>query len=198
MKHWPIWLGLAVGFVAIAIGLLTGGAGQEGWQLAARYTARASFPLFIATFSASAVVRLYPADWAKALLRNRRDWGLGFAAAFALHLVALSVNNALQDNFPPAGPTDPGFIAYTLLLAMALTSTDAARRHLGRWWKVLHTAGMWLFWMIFAVQPYFEAILRLEWPDRNPLGDPYTMTCLAAAGMRLLAWYKGWRKRRAA
>lgn len=194
-KTWPILLGLVVGLVAMVAGLLTGTDTLEQWQLAARWTARVSFPLFLLPFVASALVRLYPARWSKALLRDRRWWGLGFAAAFGLHLVCLLVNQWLRDNFPPTGPGDPGFYLYLLLLAMVLTSTDGARKRMGSLWKLLHRTGMWGFWVVFAVSPYL-AVIHGQWPEQSPLEDPYFIVGIAAALLKLAAWWKGRAKRR--
>lgn len=194
-KTWPLLLGLLVGTAAMVAGLLAGTDTLDQWQLAARWTARASFPLFLVPFTASALVRLYPARWTKALLRDRRWWGLGFAAAFALHLVCLLVNQTLRDNFPPTGPTDPGFYLYLLLLAMVLTSTDLARKRMGRWWKVLHRIGMWGFWVVFVISPYL-AVIHGERPEQSPLEDPYFVTGMAAALLKLVASLKARAKRR--
>jgi uncharacterized membrane protein HdeD (DUF308 family) len=59
LKYWPTWLGLITGIAAVAVGLLVGSDLQESWQLAARYTARASYPFFLITFVASSVLRLH-------------------------------------------------------------------------------------------------------------------------------------------
>ncbi|WAT18259.1 hypothetical protein OZN62_01405 [Aurantiacibacter sp. MUD11] len=83
-----------------------------------------------------------------------------------------------------------------MLLAMVLTSTDSARKRLGRWWKLLHRIGMWAFWTIFSVSPYLGAIHTMEWPDANPLLDPYFVVGVAAALLKLAAWQKARAKRR--
>ncbi|WP_353369357.1 hypothetical protein [Aliiglaciecola sp. NS0011-25] len=88
-KVWALWLGLFAGVAAVAAGLLVGAGLQESWQLAARYTARASYPLFLITFIASSLPRLHRAPWTMALFRDRRWWGLGFASCFFVHLLAL-------------------------------------------------------------------------------------------------------------
>ena len=182
---WPTWLGLLAGLAALATGLLVGSDLQEGWQLAARYTARASFPFFIVTFVASSILRLYRRPWTKALLRDRRWWGLGFASCFFVHLVALLTYNWLMDRFPPAGLLDRGVWAYAVLLAMVLTSTDGARRRLGRWWTVLHRVGMWGFFFIFVLSPYADALLALKMPDSNPLTDAYLLAGVAAVALKI-------------
>jgi methionine sulfoxide reductase heme-binding subunit len=192
---WPTWLGFLTGLAALALGLLTGADLQESWQLAARYTARASFPFFIITFAASSLQQLYRRPWTRTLLRNRRWWGLGFAACFVTHLVALLTYNWLKGSFPPVGPLDPGVWVYAVLLGMVLTSTDAARRRLGRWWKVLHRTGMWGLFFIFVLSPYVFALLDGKLPDFEPLNEPYTIPGFAALGLKIVAWWQRRTKR---
>ena len=177
-KRWPLWLGLAVGASVLLAGLVSASSADESWRLAARWTGRASFPLFTVTFVASSLARLYPRSWTRALLRDRRWWGLGFAACFAIHLLALSVYNWRIGDFPPVGLVDPGVFAYALLLAMVLTSNGAAQRRLGRGWKWLHTAGMWTFLLIFGR------------PGSDPVAMIYTATALLAVSLRIAAAWK--------
>jgi DMSO/TMAO reductase YedYZ heme-binding membrane subunit len=187
LKYWPTWLGFISGIAALAVGLLIGSDLQEGWQLATRYTARASYPFFIITFVASSVLRLHRRPWTIALLRNRRWWGLGFASCFFVHLVALLTYNWLRDRFPPVGLFDQGVLVYTILLAMVLASTNSARRRMGRWWTVLHRVGMWGFFFVFVVSPYVSALAAMEMPSFNPLTDPYTLAGVVALAVRLAA-----------
>lgn len=194
-RVWPTWLGFLAGLVAVAAGLFVGSDLQEGWQLAARYTARASYPFFIVTFVASSLMRLYRRPWTIALLRDRRWWGLGFAGCFFVHLVALLTYNWLIGNFPPAGLLDRGVWAYIVLLAMVLTSTDGARRRMGRWWTLLHRVGMWGFFFIFVLSPYADALLTQKTPEFNPLTDPYTLAGVAALVLKIAAWWQGRMKR---
>lgn len=191
-----MWLGLFAGLAAIGAGLLAGADLQARWQLATRYTAQVSYPLFLLTFVASSLVRLFPNGWTLALMRNRRWWGLSFAACFFLHLVALLTYNWLRDRFPPAGFLDRGVWAYAVLLAMVLTSTDAARRRFGRWWKILHSVGMWGFFFIFVLAFYVDALMAQKVPEFTPLAEPYTLPGLAALALKLAAWVQGRRQRR--
>jgi DMSO/TMAO reductase YedYZ heme-binding membrane subunit len=136
------------------------------------------------------MLRLYRRPWTKALLRDRRWWGLGFASCFFLHLLALLTYNWLRDRFPPADFLDPGVWAYAVLLAMVLTSTDGARRRLGRWWTVLHRVGMWGLFFIFVLSPYLDALLALKMPDSNPLTDVYLLAGVAAVALKIAAWWQ--------
>lgn len=195
-RHWPLWLGLFAGLAALGSGMIAGTDLQERWQLATRYTAQIAYPLFLVTFVASSLVRLFPSRWTLALMRNRRWWGLGFAACFFFHLLALLVYNWLRDQFPPADFLDRGVWAYAVLLAMVMTSTDAARRHLGRWWKALHSVGMWGFCFIFVLAFYVDALMSLKMPEFTPLAEPCTLPGLAALALKLAAWMKTRRQRR--
>jgi methionine sulfoxide reductase heme-binding subunit len=198
LKIWPTWLGLLAGVVALAAGLLAGPDLQKGWQLAARYTARVSFPFFLVAFVASSILRLHRRPWTIALLRDRRWWGLGFASCFFVHLVALLTYNWLIDNFPPAGLLDRGVWAYAVLLAMVLTSTNRTRRRMGHWWVALHRIGMWGFFFIFVLSPYADALLALKMPDFNPPTDPYTLAGVAFLAVRIAAWWRSRAKPRIA
>lgn len=178
LKRWPIGLGIITGLVALFAGLIAGDAPDEKWQLAARWTGRASFPLFIITFVASSLATLFPKPWTRRLLQRRRWWGLGFAACFFIHLFALCVYNWRIDNFPPTSLLSPGVLAYTLLLAMVLTSNATSQRVLGHRWKWLHRSGMWVFLLIFGR------------PGTSLVAIVYMLVSLAALSLRLAAWWK--------
>lgn len=182
-KRWPTWFGFAVGLTALSLGIASGSSLDEGWELAARWTGRASFPLFVVTFVASSLATLFPRPWTRTLLRERRWWGLGFAACFAVHLVALSVFNWRMGRFPPVDSVNAGVLAYALLLAMVLTSNGAAQRRLGRGWTWLHRTGMWVFLVIFGL------------PGEGPADMAYTLVSLSAAGLRVAAWWQRRRRR---
>ena len=69
--RWPLLAGVILGFGALALGFAVGGDTIERWHLAARWTARAGFPLLIAAYVARPLVQLGPSDFAKALLARR-------------------------------------------------------------------------------------------------------------------------------
>ena len=177
-RYWPVGLGLFLGLSALVLGIVSGSNLDEGWQFAARWTARISFPLFMLTFVASSLAILYPSKTTKKLLRNRRYWGLRFAACFVIHLVALLVFNWRIGEFPPAGLLDPGVIAYTILLAMVLTSNAKAQKSMGRAWTWLHRTGMWGFLVIFGR------------PGDDAIAITYMVIALSGAGLRIAAWLK--------
>lgn len=158
-------LGAAAALAAVAMALLLH-AGAEEWMFAARWTARVSVLLFAIVFASAGLARL-AGGGAHLLVRQRRGLGLAFAAAHFVHLAALSTWFAVSGQRPPIVTIVGGGLAYLLIAAMALTSTDAAQRRLGRWWKRLHLTGIWYVWLIFF-QSYLGRVL--EGGDRVPQG----------------------------
>lgn len=155
-RLWQLTLPLCAA-VALVAGLLVSvtlaGAADalEGWQLAARFTARLAFLVFLPVYIASAWHRLAPGAASRWLMRNRRSLGLAFATAHTVHLVALTVFNRMAGQVPDPSALVVGGGAYVMLLAMALTSNDAAVRRLGpRRWKRLHAVGIHWLWFVFA------------------------------------------------
>jgi sulfoxide reductase heme-binding subunit YedZ len=154
--------GLLIGGTAalLAIGMasagITYGFSEEAVRSVIRSTAQIAVVLFVLAFSASSLQTLLRAGWTKWLLRNRRWLGLSFALAHFVHLFAIG---ALWFWFPEPFVADLevttlifGGIAYVFLLALALTSTDAAQQKLGgRNWRMLHTVGSYYIWLIFAL-----------------------------------------------
>lgn len=188
--RWPMLLGLLAGLAAVALGLASGAGPVDGWERAARWTARAGLPLFLLTYAASSLARLWPHDWTRRLLRQRRWWGLGFAACHFVHLAALVMALQLNGEDRPLGALLAGALAYGVLALMALTSNNAAMRALGRNWQRLHRFGIHYLWLIYAL----AYAVRVVDPATQLEGIAGTGLCLAALALRLAAWQ---RRRRA-
>lgn len=182
-RYVPLFLAVLVSTGAVALAFLLGNDLVDQTHLAARWTARVGFPIFILTYSASALVRLWPSVATKSLLRHRRQWGLGFALAHTVHLVALTGFLIISGEPPQLATVVGGGGAYLLLYAMALTSSDAAMRSLGVWWKRLHRAGIHWLWFVFT----FSYFGRLFDPGRIAQGLILFPVCIAALGLRLWA-----------
>lgn len=186
----PLWV-ILVAIVTAVIGFTS--YALAGWNLdaaldAARWTARFSFAWFLLAWTASSVATLWPGGWRRTLLRRRRALGLSFAAAHFVHagffLTAIFEFGVTR----PLALFLGGGTAYSFILAMALTSNDAAVRWLGaRRWRLLHTLGGWVVMAVF-VKSYF---LRI--PEAPAVGIPGSLLILSAFALR----YAAWRKRRA-
>ena len=187
MQHrWPMWFGLFAGLAAVATGFALGEGLQDQWQHAARYTARVGFPLLILAYIARPLHQLSPSGFSKAALARRRWIGLGFAIAHTIHLGALITALRLAGQAPEPVTIIGGGFAYVLLYAMAFTSTAAAQRRLGKWWKRLHRFGIHYLWLIFA-QSYLGRVFD---PERMWVGVIFGSIAFAAAGLRFAAWLK--------
>ena len=162
-----------------------GGWNAEGAGAAARYTARFSFPVFVAAWSASALATLWPGGWRSVMLRRRRAIGLSFAAAHFVHLAALLVVLFVFAAQPSAKTIYGGGATYVLIAAMALTSNDWSVRKLGpRNWKMLHTIGGLAIAIVFTVS-YLGRLDEKAW-----LAIPALTLLGSAALVKLLAWMK--------
>ena len=141
--------GLLIGGAAAAAPLAAHGFSPDGWQLAARYTARASFFLFVTVYLIAPLSQVFPA--LGLLKRERRGLGLAFAGAHYVHLMALIAFFLASGQTPAFLTVALGGFAYVLIGLMALTSNDAAVRTLGPAnWRRLHTFGLHYVWFIFA------------------------------------------------
>lgn len=179
----PLLLGLAAGLLAVAAGLLAGADAAERAGLAARWTARAGLPLFLVAFLASALVRHWPGSVTRALLRRRRQWGLGFALAHTVHLVALGVNVIVYAPGRTWQSLIGGGLAYVMIYLMALTSTDGWQRRLGRWWRRLHLSGIYYIWFIFTAS-YAGRAFGAD-PDKRSAGLLLGAVMIGALATRL-------------
>jgi DMSO/TMAO reductase YedYZ heme-binding membrane subunit len=176
-------LGLIAGFAAIYLGLTTGTGAADAWGRAARWTARIGLPIFLLTYVASALGRLWPGNLTRTIWRDRRWWGLGFAACHTVHLYALIRALEASGEVRSLSSLIPGGLAYVLIFAMALTSNDAAMRALGRNWKRLHRFGIHYVWLIFTLA-YAGRLLESKTRPEAIYG---VTLCLAALGLRIAA-----------
>lgn len=186
----PLLLGLAAGLIAVAAGWLAGGDAAERAGLAARWTARAGLPLFLVAFLASTLVHRWPSPISRALLRRRRQWGLGFALAHTIHLVALGINVIVYAPGRTWQSLIGGGLAYVIIYLMALTSTDGWQRRLGLWWRRLHLFGIHYIWFIFTAS-YAGRAFGAD-PDKRAVGILFGSIMVAALALRL------WPRRRVA
>jgi DMSO/TMAO reductase YedYZ heme-binding membrane subunit len=136
--------------IAVLIGHSLGDTPLEEWRLAARYTARFSFPIFVLAFVASSWNRLAPSPASRFVMRRRRALGLAFATAHTIHLGALVTYNVLAGTTPGLAALVGGGGAYALMFAMVITSNDASVRRLGHNWVRLHKVGIYWLWFVFT------------------------------------------------
>jgi methionine sulfoxide reductase heme-binding subunit len=127
----------------------------QALQYTIRATARTSFLIFLAVFTASSLLKLWPSTFTKALTRERRFLGLSFAWSQFLHAVVLAVYIITAPEAFWTGRTAatnvPGSIGYLMIVLLTVTSFAAPARLISRKnWKVLHRTGVWIIAFIFA------------------------------------------------
>jgi methionine sulfoxide reductase heme-binding subunit len=153
LKGW--WLLGMTAIVSIAMLGLIGA--MEGWtepgvRMAIRATARVSCLLFLMAFVAAPLYRLWRTDFTQWLLQNRRFLGLSMAVSHGFHGLTIGALHVVtQGKHPQILPL--AVLGYIFLVAMAVTSFPLTARAIGRRaWRILHTAGMYYFWLAFMME----------------------------------------------
>jgi hypothetical protein len=167
----------------IEVELALGGRGEVGWRGAVRATAAVSVALFLVTYLASSLRRLYPAASTAWLLRNRRYLGVSFAVAHFAHFGAIVVMSRIMGASPPLHLVVLGGIGDLLLIAMVFTSFDRTAAWLGEQrWDWLHRLGLHYVWVIFAFTYGGAAVV-----GGRLFPIVAIVALLAALGLRILA-----------
>lgn len=184
------------GLTALAIAVYCGswimlyGFEEESIRSLIRATARSSFCLFMLAFSASSLQDLFRAKWSAWLLRNRRYIGVSFAVSHFYHL-AFIISLVVLYPYPFLDQLNwiiqiVNVIAYLYIIAMTVTSFDSTRRKLGpRRWRILHTSGSYLVFLIF-VASYIPRAMTQDFYI------PFVVVLVIVAGLRLARRYKAW------
>lgn len=175
-------IGGAGALAAITLAILVHGSGTEGWSAATRWTARWALIPFALVFASRGLLPR-ARGWFRELLRNRRGLGLAFALAHVIHAACFVTYFAVSGERPALITLLGGGLAYVFILAMALTSTNAAQRAMGAWWKHLHRWGLWYVFLIFA-QSYAGRLARMG--EHAPEGAFGVAVLALALALRLL------------
>ena len=194
LNGWSLfYLVAALTFASIGIGLvITGIFTPEATVSMIRLSVQlASLWIFLA-FVARPLVQLYPGSFSKWLLRNRRYFGLSFAAGFAWQAVFIAVLLALYADYywqvlHNTADLVLRMLSYLLLLALTITSFYPVRRAMRpRSWRVLHLVGVWYFWAAIWVS-YAGGLLN---GDTRIIAIVYVIAGLIVLTVRLAAYLK--------
>lgn len=156
MTRWKLFGVLIVSVLLVAIiAFVLAPDWVSSMQYVVRATARTSFVLFLAAFTAAPLVKLLPSAPTRALVRERRYIGLSFAASHLLHALALIIYIRTAPAAFWVGRTAatnvPGSIGYVMILLLTVTSFAVPARLTGpENWKRLHRVGVWILAIIFA------------------------------------------------
>ena len=182
LQEWRIVVvsALTVGAIVSVIWLFHG-INEQGMRMAIRVTARTSTLLFLGAFVASSLHKLWSSPISVWLLKNRRYLGISMAVSHIYHAIALfGLGYVTAGAAPPFEPL--AIFGYVLLIAMTVTSFKQPADWLGkRGWKMLHSTGMYFFWLAFL----FEYSLKL--PNSMLIYSPFVILLVLAMMLRLAA-----------
>jgi methionine sulfoxide reductase heme-binding subunit len=122
---------------------------------------RCALPLFLIAFTASSLATLWPNEFSRWLLRNRRYIGLGFAFQMAWHFSFVTYS-VFSFGLYASGLTPRALaldlIGFSFLLLMTLTSFKwSARRLTAANWRRLHKTGVYVIWFV-ATYIYLNSV----------------------------------------
>ncbi|MCZ6759420.1 MAG: hypothetical protein O7D29_03455, partial [Gemmatimonadetes bacterium] len=117
-----------------------------------QFSVRCSVPLLYVAFAASSLQVMFPSQFSRWLLRNRKMVGLSFATSmawqllFILWLVGIHTQHYVDEVYLLSDAIE-GVVGYTFLFAMVLTSFKFGRSRLSnKQWKLLHRSGIYYIW----------------------------------------------------
>jgi hypothetical protein len=165
----------------------------EGVSSMLQLSVRCSVPWLYLAFSASSIHMLFPSEFSRWLLRNRRIIGLCFAAgmawqlAFILWMVTGYWGYYVDEVylFSDVAVQIPG---YVFLIAMTLTSFRPVRRRLSaKQWRTLHKGGIYFLWGTVWSTYWYELYY---YGDIQIVDYVFYWAGFVAWGTRSLAWSK--------
>ncbi|MGI9289319.1 MAG: hypothetical protein ACR2P1_28380 [Pseudomonadales bacterium] len=166
-----------------------------------QFSVRCSVPWLYLAFAASSLRKLWPTEFSKWLLRNRKIMGLCFAAAmawqltFILWMVIPHWHYYLSEVYL-FGDILVQLPGYLILIAMSWTSFKVGRRQLSaKQWKLLHTIGIYFLWATVWSTYWYELYY---YDDVQLIDYVYYWTGFLAWGLRIMAWSKQQAKMHAA
>lgn len=202
INGWKLF-GLVSAPISIAMILAKSGidlTSGEGVSSMIQLSVRCAVPLLYIAFAASSVQTLFPGDFGRWLLRNRKYIGLCFALAmawqglFILWLVTVHSDYYIEQVYVLRDAIE-GVTGYVFLIAMTVTSFQVTRRHMKpKTWRLLHLSGIYFLWA-YAFSVYWWALFY--YADPTPIDYVFYWAGFLAWALRVAAWNKKWRKKNA-
>jgi sulfoxide reductase heme-binding subunit YedZ len=177
-----LWIAIAAPALALAARAAQGGLGANPVETLEHETGAWALRLLLATLAVTPLRRL--AGW-QAIARHRRRLGLAaFGYATAHFATWAAVDNGLAwsvlaEDVVERPFVTVGFAAFVLLVPLAVTSTRASIRRLGRRWVTLHR-------LVYAAAAL--AIVHFWWLVKKDVTEPAIYAGVAALllGARLV------------
>ena len=156
-----------------------------------QFSVRLAVPWLFIAFCASSLVAIFPGEFSRWVLRNRRMFGLCFAAGmawqlfFIVWLVVGHFDYYMEEAYDYLSLLEqvPG---YVLLIAMTITSFRFGRSKLSpKQWKILHTGGIYFIWFVVWTTYWFELFY---YDDIQFIDYLYYWAGFTAWALRMAAW----------
>ncbi|MDG2335965.1 MAG: ferric reductase-like transmembrane domain-containing protein [Myxococcota bacterium] len=159
-------------FAMVAVAGLGMAAFHSGWSKEAaheflRLSGRLALALFIASFGASTLQRLFRAGWTRFLVIHRRYLGIATALTLWVHftviLSLIAFEKGWQEANAPLSILIPGASTFVLVGLMALTSNAISQERLGKKnWRRLHLVGGYAALLAFIYEYVLQLFLTPE------------------------------------
>ena len=156
-----------------------------------QFSVRLAVPWLFIAFCASSLVAVFPGEFSRWVLRNRRMFGLCFATGmawqlfFIVWLVVGHFDYYMEEAYDYLSLLEqvPG---YVLLIAMTITSFRFGRSKLSpKQWKILHTGGIYFIWFVVWTTYWFELFY---YDDIQFIDYLYYWVGFTAWALRMAAW----------
>ena len=156
-----------------------------------QFSVRLAVPWLFIAFCASSLVAIFPGEFSRWVLRNRRMFGLCFATGmawqlfFIVWLVVGHFDYYMEEAYDYLSLLEqvPG---YVLLIAMMITSFRFGRSKLSpKQWKILHTGGIYFIWFVVWTTYWFELFY---YDDIQFIDYLYYWAGFTAWAVRMAAW----------
>ena len=156
-----------------------------------QFSVRLAVPWLFIAFCASSLVAIFPGEFSRWVLRNRRMFGRCFATGmawqlfFIVWLVVGHFDYYMEEAYDYLSLLEqvPG---YVLLIAMTITSFRFGRSKLSpKQWKILHTGGIYFIWFVVWTTYWFELFY---YDDIQFIDYLYYWAGFTAWALRMAAW----------
>lgn len=172
------WIGGLIPLVLLVTGAFTGGLGADPIDYVTLRTGFATLLILMLTLAVSPLRKLTGWNW---LAPARRTFGLCAFLYVSLHLSIYMVDQGfawtyIWEDIAERPYVTVGFTAFLLLVPLALTSTKASIRRLGKRWQKLHR----LIYLAAGL-----GVLHFTWLVKSDLRDPLIFAAVFALLMAL-------------
>lgn len=166
LSHVALWLASLTPALVLVVDGFTGRLGVNPIETITNRTGWWALFMLAATLAVTPLRRLFGWQW---VVRYRRQLGLATFVFASLHLVTYAFLDLgldlshLGEDIVKRPFITVGFVAWLLLLALAVTSTNWWIRRLGRRWALLHRA-------VYAIAGL--GLLHFFWSQKADRGRP--------------------------